>query len=177
MIKITYFVHGITTDNLAGRATGWLPGELSEVGREKVKQLPSQVADTSFTTVFCSDLKRAVDSANMAWGNTHEIVVDERLREANYGELDGMDKSFKKDLSMFIDTPYPGGESYKDVERRMADFIEMLRHDYAGKHVAIVAHEAPQLVLEVLLNGKTWQQAIDENWRDIGAGSQAGCMR
>jgi len=32
MTKITYFVHGTTTDNEAGKATGWLPGELSAVG-------------------------------------------------------------------------------------------------------------------------------------------------
>jgi hypothetical protein len=35
-----------------------------------------------------------------------------------------------------------------------------------GKTVAIVAHQAPQLALEVLLKGKTWQEAIKEDWRN-----------
>ncbi|MBS3140402.1 hypothetical protein J4479_05360 [Candidatus Woesearchaeota archaeon] len=30
--KITYFVHGTTTDNEQDLATGWLPGELSGCG-------------------------------------------------------------------------------------------------------------------------------------------------
>jgi len=31
--------------------------------------------------------------------------------------------------------------------------------------VAIVAHKAPQLALDVLLKNKTWQQAFAEDWR------------
>ena len=34
-VKITYFVHGTTTDNLEHKATGWLPGELSQKGIEQ----------------------------------------------------------------------------------------------------------------------------------------------
>lgn len=33
--KITYFVHGTTTDNEQDLATGWLPGELSGKGIEQ----------------------------------------------------------------------------------------------------------------------------------------------
>ena len=31
-VKITYFVHGTTTDNIEHKSTGWLQGELSEKG-------------------------------------------------------------------------------------------------------------------------------------------------
>jgi hypothetical protein len=31
--------------------------------------------------------------------------------------------------------------------------------------VAVVAHQAPQLALDVIIRGKNWQQAIDEDWR------------
>lgn len=51
----------------------------------------------------------------------------------------------------------------------MKSFLGMLREKYSGQRVAIVAHEAPQLALEVLVNGKTWQEAIDENWRKTKA--------
>jgi len=50
---------------------------------------------------------------------------------------------------------FPGGESYEDVKTRIADFINFLKENYEGKHIAIVAHKAPQLALDVLLNGKT----------------------
>ena len=60
---------------------------------------------------------------------------------------------------------FPKGESYKDVEKRIRSFLNDLLEKHPGKHVAIVAHKAPQLALEVALNNKTWEQAIEEDWR------------
>ena len=42
-VKITYFVHGTTYDNLEHKATGWLPGELSPKGIEQAKALKEKV--------------------------------------------------------------------------------------------------------------------------------------
>ena len=168
-VHITYFVHGTTTDNQEHLATGWLPGELSAAGREQAKDLARQAAGKHFDVVFCSDLQRAVDSAQLGFGDTYSIVQDERLRECNYGELNGKPHTFKDRMDDFVDTPFPGGESYKDVERRMASFVQFLQEQYDGKHVAIVAHQAPQLALDVLLKGKTWRQAIAEDWRKTKA--------
>lgn len=164
-MKITYFVHGTTTDNETKKATGWLPGELSETGIEQAKHLPSQVADTSFEVVFCSDLQRSIDSAKLGFGKTHSIVVDERLREANYGDMNGKTHSFKDSMEEFIDTPFPNGESYKDVEARLRSFVDEMKEQYPNGHIAIVAHEGPQLALEVIANGKSWREAIETNWR------------
>lgn len=168
-IKITYFVHGTTTDNENGIATGWNPGELSELGVQQSAELGKLVDNKKFDVVFCSDLKRASDSAQLAFGNKYEVIQDKRLREVNYGDYNGKPEEFKKDMIKYIDTAFPTGESYKNVEKRMADFLKFLKDNYDGKHVAIVAHQAPQLALEVLLNKKTWQQAISEDWRHTKA--------
>ena len=45
------------------------------------------------------------------------------------------------------------------------EFCDYLKENYDGKHIAIVAHKAPQLALQVLLEGKTWKEAIDQDWR------------
>ncbi len=165
-LKITYFVHGTTTDNEKDLATGWLPGELSEKGKKQAIELGSMVVDQEFDVIFCSDLKRAVDSAKFGFGEKYEIKEDSRLRECNYGNWNGVPASqFKDNLEKYIDEPFPDGESYKDVEKRMADFLEFLKKNYNGKNVAIVAHQAPQLALEVLVRDKTWEQAIAEDWR------------
>jgi len=164
--KITYFVHGTTTDNEQGLATGWLPGELSVAGKEQAKVLGEQVKDKHFDVVFCSDLLRAIDSAELGFSDTYEIIQDARLRECNYGDMNGKSaSSFKDRMEDFIDKPFPNGESYKDVEARLASFVVFLSAEYQAKHVAIVAHQAPQLALDVILSGKTWQQAIAEDWR------------
>jgi broad specificity phosphatase PhoE len=165
-VKITYFVHGTTTDNEHDLATGWLPGELSEIGKQQSKALGGMVAGKHFDVVFCSDLQRAIDSAELGFGNKYEIIQDERLRECNYGDMNGKPAAaFKDRMEDFIDTPFPNGESYKDVETRIAEFVDFLRANYDGKHIAIVAHQAPQLALDVLLRGRTWQQSIEEDWR------------
>jgi broad specificity phosphatase PhoE len=165
-VAITYFVHSTTTDNETGLATGWLPGELSKNGKHQARRLGEQVADKQFGTVFCSDLQRAVDSAELGFGGKYQIIQDSRLRGCNYGDMDGKPTSlFKSHMQDFIDKPFPHGESYKDVEKRMADFITYIQKNYDGKHIAVVAHQAPQLALDVILQGKSWQQAIDEDWR------------
>lgn len=165
-VSITYFVHGTTTDNEKGIATGWLQGELSELGKEQARELGRLVAHKNFDVVFCSDLKRAVDSAQLGFAGKYPIIPDVRLRECNYGDFNGKPEEFKHDMVPFIDTPFPHGESYQDVETRMADFLKFLKEQHDGKHVAIIAHQAPQLALEVLLNHKTWEQAIKEDWRN-----------
>ena len=64
--------------------------------------------------------------------------------------------------------PFPSGESYKDVESRISKFLEFLTNKYKETSVAIIAHQAPQLALEVLLNNKTWTQALEDDWRIHG---------
>src|SRR3989338_10568194 len=97
-VRITYFVHGTTTDNERDLATGWAHGELSELGIKQATELRDQVKDKRFDVVFCSDLRRAIDSARLAFGGKFPIVQDARLREANYGDLTQKPSdSFKSD--------------------------------------------------------------------------------
>lgn len=164
--KITYFVHGTTTDNKNGLSTGWLPGELSKLGVEQAVELGRLVADKKFDAVFCSDLKRAVDSARLGFADKYKIIEDARLREVNYGDFNGQPENFKNNPAEYVNVAFPNGESYKDVEKRMRDFCEYLKVNYNNKHIAIVAHQAPQLVLEVITKNITLEQAIAEDWRN-----------
>lgn len=169
-VKITYFVHGTTTDNEKDLATGWSPGKLSTLGIKQAKELGKLVFHQRFEVVFCSDLKRAIDSAELGFGNNYKIIPDQRLRECNYGKFTRKPaRMFKAKLANYIHKRFPDGESYKDVEKRMADFLLFLKKKYAGKHIAIVAHQAPQLALDVLIKGKTWKEAIEEDWRNAKA--------
>ncbi|MBI2233300.1 MAG: histidine phosphatase family protein [Candidatus Aenigmarchaeota archaeon] len=165
-VSITYFVHGTTTDNENGIATGWKPGRLSKLGIEQSIKLRGLVKGKRFDNVFCSDLKRAAESARLTFRNKIPVVRDKRLRECNYGVFTGKDAGKVASLmEKHINKPFPEGESYRDVEKRIRDFIKDLKKDYAGKRIAVVAHQAPQLALDVIIKGKTWKQAIKEDWR------------
>ncbi|MDP3964216.1 MAG: histidine phosphatase family protein [bacterium] len=161
---ITYFVHGTTTDNEQGLCTGWDPGELSELGIQQANELGNRVDASRFGIMFCSDLKRAVDSARLGFDGKLDIIEDKRLRECDYGFLTRKPERMI-DYTRYIRTPFPNGESLQDVEKRIRDFLRMLESNYTEKHIAIMAHKAPQLALEVVLNGKSWEQAIDQDWR------------
>ncbi len=167
LLKITYFVHGTTTYNEKEKATGWEPGELSKTGKKQCMELRAilKKQKMKFDVIFCSDLKRAVESAEILFPDA-VIIPDKRLREANYGDLTGKGAgTFKNKLADFVNAPFPNGESYKAVEKRMAEFLNDIFEKHPGKHIAIVAHQAPQLALDVLVKGKTWEQAIKEDWR------------
>lgn len=165
-VNITYFVHSTTTDNEKGISTGWLTGELSELGRRQCVELRELIKERDFDIVFCSDLKRAVDSAERVFGKRGiPIIQDSRLRECNYGDLNGTDSKRMNSMVLdFIETPFPNGESFRDVERRVRSLLKELMEKYPGKNVAIVSHRFPQIALDVILKGKSWEQAIKEHW-------------
>lgn len=163
-VKITYFVHGTTLDNIEHKSTGWLPGELSEKGIEQSQALKNQVNINEFDVVFCSDLKRAIDSAKYTFEGLKQIIQDERLRECNYGDLNGKDSSLVK-YEDHIETRFSNGECMLDIETRIKSFCEFLLENYNGQHIAVVAHRAPQLAFQVITEGKTWNEVIEKDWR------------
>lgn len=167
-VKITYFVHETTLDNLEHKSTGWLPGELSQKGINQSIELKKQVDINQFDIVFCSDLQRAIDSAKYTFEGIKEIIQDNRLRECNYGDYNGKDSILAK-YEEHITEKFPNGESMLDVEKRIKDFCNYLLENYDGKHIAIVAHKAPQLAFQVITEGKTWEEAIDQDWRKTKA--------
>jgi len=169
-VKITYFVHSTTKDNEKGIASGWSDVGLSKLGKKQAIELKGKIRNKNFDVVFCSDLKRAVDSAKIVFQKRAPIYFDWRLRECNFGKYNGQQSSIVESIQeKYINKRFPGGESFKDVETRMRDFLEFLKKNYNEKSVAIVAHKAPQLALDVLIKNKTWSQAFAEDWRKTNA--------
>ena len=165
--KVIYFVHGTTNDNINGKCSGWKQAELSDLGKERAIKLGQIKKNTHIDIIFTSDLVRAIDSANLAFPSVKHIQ-DIRLRECNYGDLDGKDKSLVI-YEEHIDKPFPNGESLKDVEKRVKDFIQFLKKDYQGRTIGIVAHRAPQLAFEVLTKNISWEEANKTDWRKTKA--------
>ena len=168
MIKVIYFVHGTTTDNAEKLCSGWKEAMLNDLGREQARNLGnvSRERGDKFDIMFTSDLKRAVESSDIAFPGV-EKVTDKRLRECNYGDFDGKHKSLVV-YDEHINTKFPKGESLEDVEKRMRGFVQYLKDNYSGKCVGIVAHRAPQLALEVITKGISWEEANLNDWRKTG---------
>ena len=161
--KIVYFVHGTTYDNASGKCSGWKQVELNELGKEQAVKLGETNKNMKFDAIFTSDLIRAIDSSNLAFPS-YEKIIDNRLRECNYGDYDGEDKSLVV-YEEHIDKQFPNGESLKDVEMRVREFLDEIKKKYVGKTIGIVAHRAPQLAIEVITRNITWEEAIYNDWR------------
>ena len=165
--KLIYFVHGTTYDNASKKCSGWKQVELNDLGREQALNLGKVNKDLNFDVIFISDLVRAIESANIAFPNVLKIQ-DKRLRECNYGDLDGEDKHLIV-YEEHIDDSFPNGESLIDVENRIRDFfINYLLENYKGKTIEIITHRAPQLAFEVITKNISWEEANKNNWKKTG---------
>lgn len=166
-VKITYFVHGTTDHNESGIASGWNDIGLSETGVRQSNELRVLTQDQNFDVVYCSDQRRAMESARIAWEGIYTIIQDERLRECNYGDFNARPSNVVEPLQKeSIEIPMPNGESYQMVLNRVAEFLKDVKRDYDGKKIAIVSHKAPQLALDVLLKNMTWNEAFSNDWRN-----------
>lgn len=180
-IELVYETHAITTDNEAGIATGWLPGILSAAGRESARELGARRRDDGLTAVHVSDLARAVETARIAFEDgTVQVNLDTRLRECNYGRLNGMPRDrLDRERVAHLDEPWADGESYRQVVGRTAAFLEDLVREADGGRVLVIAHSANQWAMDHLLlgadlgervaAGMTWQPGweylVPANWR------------
>lgn len=164
-MKITYYVHGTTYDNASKCASGWKDVELNEQGKEQALNLGKKTP-YKFNILYTSDLTRTITSAKLAFPE-FEPFTDTRLRECNYGTLDGKNRELVN-YEEHINKPFPNGESLLDVEKRVRDFLEYLKYKCNDKIVGIIAHRAPQLALEVITKNISWEKAIKNDWRKTG---------
>jgi broad specificity phosphatase PhoE len=82
--------------------------------------------------VFCSDLGRAAETARIAFGGRGvPILHDWRLRECNYGMLNGTAVArLEVERTMHVVDPYSGGESYTAVVARVRRFLQDIPSSY-----------------------------------------------
>jgi 2,3-bisphosphoglycerate-dependent phosphoglycerate mutase len=159
-VEVVYETHSTSEDNEAGIATGWLPGRLSAAGRERARELGERRRDDGLSVVFTSDLRRAVETAEIAFaGSPMPIVEDVRLRECDYGELNGTAEP-TRDRQAHVDTPYPGGESWRRAVERVAGFLDELRRERDGERVLVIDHVATRHALEIVANGRELEELI-----------------
>ena len=148
-VEIIYETHSLTTDNEVGIATGWLPGQLSETGRRLAPEIGERHRSDNVAAVFVSDLRRAVETAELAFGGSGiPIEQDARLRECNYGALNGMPVTRLADeRSRHVDAPYPGGQSYREVVEQMRSFLRDLARRWDGKAVLMIIQRGNQRII------------------------------
>jgi broad specificity phosphatase PhoE len=157
---------------------------LSDRGRDQAAALGRWLADLGRkhpTVVVSSPYVRAQQTARIALDsaglNELDVVVDERLREREFGVLDrltklGIEERFpgeaeaRRRVGKFYHRP-AGGESWCDVALRVRSALDSLTREHGGEQLLIVAHQVVILMFRYVLERMTEQEilAIDREFQ------------
>lgn len=168
-IQIVFETHSVSEDNERGIATGWHHGRLSGQGRLLARELGQRRRNDGVRAVFTSDLWRAVETADIAFGDTTiPILHDWRLRECDYGEKNGMPRAeLHRTRREHLDDPYPAGESWRQAARRVKRFLDDLPLRWEESRVLVIGHIATRWAFENYLNDVPLEDQIEAefDWR------------
>ncbi len=158
---LVFETHSLSEDNERGIATGWFDGRLSDRGRALARELGERRRDDGISVVFASDLGRAVETVRIAFeGSTTPVLWDWRLRECNYGDKNGRPGSeVHRDRRLYLDKPYPGGESWRQAVQRVSRFLDDVRPPWEGSRIRALDHLLEGVPLEELVEAKfVWHE-------------------
>ena len=167
---LVFETHALTTDNERGIATGWLGGALSPRGRALAAELGARRRHDGIDEVLCSDLARAVETAEIAFGDTSiPVRLDWRLREIDYGDLNGAPVELVAGERLRrVDEPFPGGESYRQSTARMHALLDDVLAGGPERRVLLIGHTATRWALDHLLVGEPLEELVVApfDWRE-----------
>jgi broad specificity phosphatase PhoE len=142
---------------------------LSDLGRRQAASAGHWLRDMDVrlqpTAVLVSPYVRAMQTADLVLESAGLTGLprrtDERLREREFGILDGLtirgirerfpeEADRRARLGKFYHRP-PGGESWADVVQRLRSVTTELGRDYPGERVLVVAHEVVVLLFRYIL--------------------------
>jgi probable phosphoglycerate mutase len=146
--------HGENEFVKTGKLPGHLPGiHLNERGQKQAQALGEALKDVPLKAIYSSPLERAMETAEpIASAHKLEITQLPKLRDANVGQWQG--KSLKvlrltNAWKIVQHSPsrfqFPDGESFIDVQTRIADTLEEIvkKHNKPRAIIAIVFHADP----------------------------------
>ncbi|HMJ79181.1 MAG TPA: histidine phosphatase family protein [Iamia sp.] len=151
-VEIVYETHSLTEDNERGMATGWHHGRLSADGRALAADLGERRLAGGFAAVLVSDLRRAVETAEIAFGGSDVPVLhDWRLRETDFGLLNG--RPVAEIRAVGVEDRFPGGESRLEAIARVDGALDDIAARWADRRVLVIAHLSAVWALESRAHG------------------------
>ncbi len=181
--KNTYFImrHGQAQSNVTKTLNTKFSTHnedcLTDIGRAEAlhsaKEMKKEINEEGgIDIIIASPFLRTLETAYIVaeeFGILKDAVhIDERLREIDAGEYEGM--SYKELDTLFptIDDKFnkapPGGESFNDVRRRTAQFLYEIENRYHGKRILIVSHYSPLWVLQLAAQGLSRKSTQGIQW-------------
>ena len=151
--RILLVRHGGTTATADDRFAGSSDVLLSAAGVDQAKRLGERLKRVAIAAAYCSDMKRAVDTATYAVAPHAGLVPVARpeLREIDHGHWEGVphkvvETKFAAEYAAWSADPLnftiPGGESGQSVLDRASRAVDRNVAEHAGQTVLVVSHKA-----------------------------------
>lgn len=163
-MKLYAIRHGRTDYNDLGLAQGRTDILLNEQGREEVTKFRTQFPDISFSKIFVSPLKRALETAQILFPN-QELLLDDRLVERSFGAREGtLSIELPEIIDDFSCIQLPDQiEPLQELYDRIVSFIEDSR-DLEGP-ILLVTHGGVMNILFYIENGIPNDGKCPFQWR------------
>ena len=124
--------HGETDWNKDRRYQGHTDLELNNIGVWQAERLRERLAEQAIDAIYCSDLRRALATAQViAFNRELNVIPCKSLREIDFGEFEGM--TFDEIQSRYpdwvptnFDFSTHQGESLDQLASRVSSFISSL---------------------------------------------------
>lgn len=165
MVKRVVFIRAAETDwNRLGRWQGWVASPINAHGRRQAEKLAQFVRNLGLAALYCSDLVRARQTAEILTGALgFAPVFDARLRERGVGHWQGLTVEemrawYPAGFQQMLDDPEysraEGIESRADVRARMQSALADFLQADAGETIGILSHTTSiKLLIDLLLPG------------------------
>ena len=175
MSRILLVRHGDTELNSAERYWGRNDIKLSATGLRQAERLRERLAAERISTVYSSDLKRTLVTAEIiASRHRLRVITCAELREINFGQLEGLtfgeiSQLYPEVANLWAERSpnleYPGGESLTEFNDRVSNFVGRLEKHAEEETVLIVSHSGVLRTLICQLLGMElryrWQLRLD----------------
>ena len=138
--------HGQTLHNVQNLCSGQNDIELTDHGIWQAHALGDAMKKLGVTKLFCSDLRRALQTASIVAEYVECIPIPrQELRERSFGRFEGEKGDLlRADLSLKGEDPElyrpEGGENFSDILDRVAPFLNYLKAYVTDNVVGIIAH-------------------------------------
>lgn len=169
--------HGQTDWNLEKKTQGHTDISLNDNGREQALRVSDLLRNYKIDKIYSSDLLRASETAEIINKCFNlNIILDNRLREINYGDLEGIPRTtLSQDVwTVFNNNPLElHAEPMLDVYTRIKNFFDSLNYD---EDILIVTHGGALRIIMYYINNREFfdKTEYDKNYRDTKISN--GCI-
>lgn len=156
-----------TTPKIAkGICYGQADIELADTFVEELQTIKKQLSSLQYTTVISSPLYRCSHLAKQLLKPKVKLQLDQRLMELNFGDWElkswetiSEDTTSKVWFKDYINQKCPNGESFKDLQQRVINFISELKTK--NNTALLVTHAGVIRTFQCILENKPLTNAFN----------------